>query len=164
MLQSSKICILIVATLALAVTASAQQADVKDTWRKPYQWLSDPNFAQTLTIIDSRPFISAGSLRYNRGSSSSDIYNLGVNISDRHIISPQFYPLSNVILSAPTSAYSRRVASRIRPGRWSWSQWSPKPDLPGATPGVVAQPFIDRQLLYSLPSGRRSADRARSRD
>ncbi len=167
MLQSSKICILVVAALAVAGGAIAQQASTNllekakpYQWQeaKPYQWLSDPNFAQALTVMDSRPFISASNLRYNRSSSFSDVYNLGVGISDRHIISPNFYPFSNVILSAPTSAYSRRVASRVRPGRWSWAQWSTKPDLPGATAsGIVSQPFVDRQLLYSLPSGRRSA-------
>lgn len=159
MLRNARICILVAATLALAVTVFAEQTTNKVPLKRPYQWLSDPNFAQTLTIINSRPFISAGSLRYSRSSSFSGIYNLGANISDRNIISPQFYPFSNLILSAPTSATTSRVALRTRPGRWSWSQWSPKPDLPGVAPGgVVSQPFIDRQLLYSLPSGRRFVD------
>ncbi len=160
MLRSARICVLLFVASALAVATYAQQATTTTVAQKqPYRWLSDPNFAQTLTIVGSRPFISARSLRYSRMSSFRSIYNLGVNFSDRQIISPQFYPFSNVIVSAPTSASIRRVALRTRPGRWSWSQWSPKPDLPGATPGgVVSQPFIDRQLLYSLPSGRRSTD------
>lgn len=148
-------CVLLAATVTFAAMVNAQQPTAAVAPKTQYGWLSDPNFAQTLNIVASRPFTSSVNLRYNRISSFSKVYNWGVNTSDRQIISPQFYPLSHVIVSAPTNAYSARLSSRIRSGRWSWSQWAPKPDMPGVTPGGVGtQPFVDRQLLYSLPSGR----------